>query len=297
MHFVRFVIGSLFLLAFAPGFPQVILNEVMFDPDGSDYTDEFVEILNLGETDSVDLTGWHFGDSSGDDQILDAGRGLILRPGQYGLILDPDYFGSSALYDYLIPEGTLILTVEGTTLGSGGLSNSTPETVMLLNAGGNVVAEYTYSVGNSPGHSDEKVDPAGSDDPGNWEDSSVLNGTPGFQNSVCVPVLPGGTTITVSPNPFSPDGDGFEDVTTISYLLPMKASRVTLRIYDVRGRRIRTLLGAWLSGCQGVVVWDGRDDAGRSARPGIYVVFIEGLDSVGGTVVSAKATVVLAERL
>jgi len=269
----------------------------MFDPDGSEHTDEFVEILNLSEADSVELTGWRLGDDSGDDGIVDAGEGLILLPGQYGVILDEDYFDNSTLYDYLIPERALVLTVDGTTIGSGGLSNSRAETVMLFNAAGEVVAQYTYSIGNSPGHSDEKVDPAGPDTPENWEDSSVLNGTPGFQNSVCASVHPPELKISVSPNPFSPDGDGFEDVTVISYFLPTKTSQVNLRIYDVRGRRIRTLLGAWLSGYQGSVTWDGRDDEGCTARIGIYVVCVEGLDSAAGIVVLAKTTVVLAGRM
>jgi len=294
---IRYILIAILFVNTTLSYGQVILNEVMFDPDGSEHMDEFVEILNLSETDSVDLTGWRVGDGSGEDGIVDAGEGVVLLPGQYGVVFDADYFGRSTLYDYLIPDEALVLTVDGSTLGSGGLSNSTAETVMLFDAAGFVVAQYTYSVGNLSGHSDEKVDPGGLDIPENWEDSAVLNGTPGFQNSVCASVYPPELEVSVSPNPFSPDGDGFEDLTVISYVLPTKDARVNLRIYDVRGRHIRTLLGAWLSGYQGSVTWDGRDDDGRMARIGIYVVFVEGLDSAGGTVVSAKTTVVLAGKL
>jgi len=37
---------------------NISLTEVMFDPIGSEYYDEFVEIYNLSSTDSVELSGW-----------------------------------------------------------------------------------------------------------------------------------------------------------------------------------------------------------------------------------------------
>ncbi|RKY74607.1 hypothetical protein DRQ00_11625, partial [candidate division KSB1 bacterium] len=77
----------------------VTLSEVMFDPAGSEATDEFIEIYNLSATDSVDLAGWRVGDSSGSDMLIDSGDGLVLAPGQFGLILDPDYFGNSTTYE------------------------------------------------------------------------------------------------------------------------------------------------------------------------------------------------------
>ncbi|MCK4821781.1 lamin tail domain-containing protein, partial [bacterium] len=54
-----FYLAVFILAATLPIFSQVIFNEVMFDPLGSEYSDEFVEIVNLSPADSVDLTGWH----------------------------------------------------------------------------------------------------------------------------------------------------------------------------------------------------------------------------------------------
>ena len=104
-------------------------------------------------------------------------------------------------------------------------------------------------------------------------------------------------TLTASPNPFSPDDDGFDDVVFIQYQLTIIPSSVHLRIYDVRGRRIRTLIGARGSGVDNVVVWDGRDDQGQAARIGIYIIYLEALDQKGGVVKSSKATLVLAGKL
>ncbi|HET9951586.1 MAG TPA: FlgD immunoglobulin-like domain containing protein [Candidatus Eisenbacteria bacterium] len=66
------------------------------------------------------------------------------------------------------------------------------------------------------------------------------------------------------PNPFISD-------TEISYSLPSAAS-VSVRVFDVRGRLVRTLQdGPSDAGVQRLR-WDGRDDMGRTASVGIYFV-------------------------
>jgi hypothetical protein len=294
---VRNIVMTFLIMVSQRCFGQIVLSEVMFDPDGSEQTDEFIEIWNSSNTDSYDLAGWQIGDGSGEDVLADAGKGMILSPGQYGLILDPDYFENSVLYDYLIPETALVLTIDGPTLGSGGLSNSQPETIILFDPDHSVVSRYVYSTGNSSGHSDEKLDLMGSDGAGNWMDSAVLNGTPGFRNSVSGCTCAETVSLTISPNPFSPDSDGIDDMATISYHFSMQPSHVTLRIFDVCGRCIRNLLGAALSGHDGWTTWDGRDRYGRLSGMGIYIVYIESLSGAQGTAVSARTTVVLAGSL
>ena len=65
------------------------------------------------------------------------------------------------------------------------------------------------------------------------------------------------------PNPFS-------GTTTVRFDLPV-ASRVEVTIFDLQGRRVRTLAsGDFAAGFQ-AVVWDQRGDAGDSMRPGIYL--------------------------
>jgi len=65
------------------------------------------------------------------------------------------------------------------------------------------------------------------------------------------------------PNPFNP-------VTRIACDLAA-ATRVTLAIYDVSGRLVRTLVaGADLPAGRHEAVWDGRDDRGSLAAAGIY---------------------------
>lgn len=161
----------------------VVLSEIMFDPVGSDSYDEYVEIVNLSEIEPVDLTGWRIGDGEELDQITHAGMGMVLRPGQIGLIVDSGYFEHSEAYEPL-PADAFLLTIENGAFGKGGWSNTTPEPVILLNGEGEEVARYVYSLSNPPGISDEKIRLQAGDDPTNWADSRVEGGTPGRRNSV-----------------------------------------------------------------------------------------------------------------
>jgi hypothetical protein len=65
------------------------------------------------------------------------------------------------------------------------------------------------------------------------------------------------------PNPFNPR-------TEIAFDLPV-ASRASLRVYDVAGRLVRTLLDAELPAGPGTATWDGRDDAGQAVPTGAYL--------------------------
>jgi flagellar hook assembly protein FlgD len=66
-----------------------------------------------------------------------------------------------------------------------------------------------------------------------------------------------------TPNPFNP-------TTVIRYDVPAAGGNVTLRIYDVAGRLIRTLVdGAQTSG-QKSVTWQATDDLGSRVGSGVY---------------------------
>ncbi len=167
-------------------FPQVRLSEIMFDPIGSEYYDEFIEIQNRSLRDTITLSGWRIGDEKSLDLIKDAGFGLQLAPGQFGLILDSGYFTHSTTYDSLIPPDALILTIADRSFGSGGLSNSVAEKVSLVNDQGDTVDAYRYTLDNLPGHSDERINIFQDSPENNWANSLGLNGTPGFKNSVAL---------------------------------------------------------------------------------------------------------------
>ncbi len=67
------------------------------------------------------------------------------------------------------------------------------------------------------------------------------------------------------PNPFNP-------TTTIRFDVGSPGDRdISLTVFDVLGRHVRTLVDASLSPGAYSYAWDGRDGAGRPAASGIYL--------------------------
>jgi len=84
-----------------------------------------------------------------------------------------------------------------------------------------------------------------------------------------------------APNPFNPR-------TTISFSLPT-AQDVTLRVLDVRGQVVRTLVRGPRPSGENQVTWDGRDDSGRPVGSGVYFYRMEaGAFQDGGKMLLVK---------
>lgn len=90
--------------------------------------------------------------------------------------------------------------------------------------------------------------------------------------------------VKVSPNPFTPNGDGINEVARFFFAVyQVSAPRaLSLHLYDMAGRHVREVgpvavirgeFGEQLEG----PVWDGRDEGGRKVPPGIYLyrLFLE----------------------
>jgi hypothetical protein len=173
----------------APSLPAIaplVISEIMFNPGGDENAREFVEIFNRSNA-PVSLEGFRIGDSSALDIVVPAeGGGWIIAAGEYAILFDPDYFSSDEPY-FLIPQGAPLFTVTDRAIGSRGLSNSTPETVYLVSAGGDTLSAVKYSIDCPPGHSWERVDPFGGDSPDNFRPSRETDGTPGRRNSLTPP--------------------------------------------------------------------------------------------------------------
>lgn len=102
--------------------------------------------------------------------------------------------------------------------------------------------------------------------------------------------------LIISPNPFSPDGDGRDDTASIQYLLPEPEGTLTLMIYDLKGRLVKTLLkNEKIEEESGWVKWDGRGDNNKILPLGMYIVLLKYKKS--GRVWTQKKTTVLAKKL
>ena len=87
--------------------------------------------------------------------------------------------------------------------------------------------------------------------------------------------------VSIDPEVFSPDNDGRDDILHISCHPGRPGWLATVAIYDSRGRKVASVAGNELISPAGSFSWDGRCDAGGTAAAGIYVIFIELLDTDG----------------
>jgi len=205
----------------------------MFNPAGDENTDEFIELFNDGST-SVDLYGWRVSDGIGTDSIVALEQGLLVHPGQYVLILDPDYFENGSIaYDGRVPPEALVVTINNATFGDRGLNNTTGEAVSLISRQGVTVSSCTYTTDNGQGISEEKILPASGDEAANWTNSLMDGGTPGARNSV----TPSSRNLAIVDMSYSPPDPTMGVSVTISMQVAnvgLESWRDSLWLYEQR---------------------------------------------------------------
>ncbi|MCB2210947.1 lamin tail domain-containing protein [bacterium] len=174
------------ILILAPSaFAQVILNEIMYNPEGDDYHTEYIELYNLGD-EPVFLYEWRISDSQDIDYLLPqpGSNQMTIAAGGYAVIIDPGYWEhDSTLYQDQIPADALLLTIDDSRFGFTGLTNRSSLAVELLNDDGEMVSRRTYRPDAENGISEERILPTGNEYDDNWA-FSAPGGTPGYLNSV-----------------------------------------------------------------------------------------------------------------
>ena len=296
----------------------LVLNELLFDPQADDFDDrpnqvEYVELRSLADY-ALTLSGLTLTDrptEEGTADTLRVGQRRGLAPGGFAVVaaapkgaLTPQSSQLAAAFPDapLDSDSVAFLPVQATTLG---LRND-GDRVRVHRRDTAVVADVTYSpdwhaagLADPKGTALERISPtAEARAADNWTSSTASSGgTPGAPNDVSLappddaPNAPG---LAIRPSPFSIEQDG---ATRIQYTLSARPSLIRVRIYDARGRRVRTLEEARLAGRSGELVWNGRDDAGNRVRIGPYVVLFEAVQAEGGTTTELKETVVVARPL
>ena len=98
------------------------------------------------------------------------------------------------------------------------------------------------------------------------------------QGSVSLPLPP--TTVVLSSEEFSPDGDGLNDMLSVS--LDAEASTAAIVLELRRGEVVvRTILDTVDGAGNYSMVWDGRDNDGRIVPNGYYALYLTTENSAG----------------
>lgn len=261
-----------FVTVIAPGelFSPVVINEFLANPT-PELGAEWVELKNVSDT-TIAVSEWWLGDALGVSSISVAP--LFLAPADY-IVITQDrsaflsfYADFTGVVEELSPWRSL---------------NNDFDQVRLFDQSQILADSMRYQGVYSDNVTRARVEAAFG--PGDWGRSRNPGGSPGAPNDALF--SPTGTTLTlsVSPDPFSPDGDGVDDLVNIE-VSGVTGGTMRLTIYDSQGGPVRTLFDG--EPFSGAVIWDGTSDSGARAQIGLYILYIE----VDGK--SAKSTVVVA---
>lgn len=282
----------------------LVINELMYEPfDGSC---EWVELYNRSSED-VDLRGWELSDgptpAGSVHRVLLSAQPCRVEPGDYVVIAGDSTIGSAPFHLAQVSDGVHLVVV-GNSSGLG-LAND-GDAVLVKDLSGSTIDSLAYSpTMHHPGLIDvrgrslERIRPAGAtNDRSNWSTATgPLGGSPGRHNTIVASGAPKAAALSVRPNPFSPDEDGHEDFCIISVELPFRAGLIRARVFDTRGRMVRTLANAEAVGVRAEIIWNGLNDHRGRVPVGPYIILIEASDASTGAHVVHKAVAVVATRL
>ncbi len=279
---------------------DIVINEVLSDPTvfGSD----FVEVYNRSDkvVDLKDLMIASRDAVTGEPEqtAIVSQDGRLFFPGEY-VVITEDSEAVKASY-YCPSPGSFSEVASMPSLAN------EAGTVVLFTKSLEIADEFSYVpsmhyalLNSTDGVSLERVNydrPSG--EAGNWHSAAQSAGfaTPGYRNSQYLAVTGKDDEISISPEIFSPDQDGYNDQLGISCNFSEPGTSVTIRIFDSNGRLIRNLVKNEVAGTAGLYTWDGITEEREKAPIGIYIIFVE-VFNLSGKVKEFKKTAVLGGRL
>ena len=275
---------------------DLIINEIMFNPltNGSDYVEIYNNSQKILDLQELFLADWDDDSIANYKSITNEQR--LVMPGEYVLITEDtnDIINDFTIYG----AGTFIETDIPTYPNDSG-------TVYLLSKDSLILDFFHYDedfhfelISDVDGKSLERISFAGPmNNPDNWRTAAeyVEWGTPGYENSQQFNPTPNGT-VSLDPEIFSPDNDGYQDILTINLDLQTNDNVVDVEIFDSHGRMVRLLKDNFFVGNQTTITWDGITDKGDKASIGTYVILVSIVDAEGNQT-KHKLVVVLAGNL
>ncbi|HEY8733276.1 MAG TPA: hypothetical protein VIL90_01840 [Puia sp.] len=277
---------------------DIIFNEILFNPPPYGY--DYIELYNRSSA-TIACSGLYLAgrDVTGNlkDPVPIVKEERSFFPGEYLLLTENPAW---VLHNYPMADPVRTIALSGMPSMPDDLGK-----IVLLNTAGDVIDELHYDHHwHSPLLADESgvaLERIHSDDPtslaSNWISASAPSGygTPGYKNSEYSADSAGTDLLSLDPNVFSPDMDGYQDFLYIRYHLPAAGFIGSISVYDIYGRMVRKLVNNILWGTAGSFRWDGLDDKQNLLPMGHYVMYIE-LFLPEGRVIKKKLVCVLARH-
>lgn len=271
----------------------LVINEIMFDPSAGN--SEFIEFYNTS-ADSLQIGGMNL--ILGENKNIPLSKIYYELPPLSFLVFAHD---SSILYNY-----SELGLEENNNLFNNSLSLSNEGTQLVIKDASNTTLDSVYfspnwhnkNLTSTKNRSIERLNPLlGSNDGKNWSSSVAREGaSPGKANSIFTETVTTQSKAVITPNPFSPDNDGFEDFATINFNLSGRLAQVRIKVFDSQGRLVRTILHNHPSGPANSIIFNGLDDNNRPLRIGIYILLVE-IVADSGESETLKLPLVIARKL
>jgi hypothetical protein len=242
----------------------LIVNEFMCDPAPGGA--EWVEVYNHG-SDTVNLNGWRarVGDEEADIILAP----LLIAPDGYALIKQPGEFNDSHFDDALCHVAEPY---------DWDMLSRNDDYIVIKDNTGKIVDSLHYQdewFGINKGVSVERLSadrPA--NESSNWKHSThASNATPGFANS-SINKSSGRFTFRIGNRIFVPGSKDSLARLNI-YIEGTYNGTLTLKIYDIKGRPVKTFYDRETGINTRYLIWDGRNRNGRLVGVGAYVVYCE----------------------
>ncbi|KAF0139517.1 MAG: hypothetical protein FD122_3186 [Stygiobacter sp.] len=240
---------------------SIVINEINYKCSPVFDTEDWIELYNPDDK-NVDLSKWILSDSKSNQHVFAAGI-TINAKGYLVFCRDTVKFKKQR------PNAKNIIGDFGFGL------SSNDERITLLDSFNKIIDEVSYSsrglwssLPNGKGSTLSLIDPQlDNSQASNWK-ASQLYGTPGYLNDVYTEVekdnaLPKEFGLYQNyPNPFNPE-------TTISFSIP-KSSHVTLKVFDVLGREVATLIDEYKQAGTYYEKFNVETRHGASLHSGVY---------------------------
>lgn len=270
---------------------DLMITEILSDPDQEG--DDFVELYNAGP-DYVDLFGLKMTNQQNDRSKLIQDH-IIVSPDTY-IALTGDVSALRAIYS--MSDDDLAYEVELPSLNNASGDFTIGPTSQPYDRMSYSEDMHRQILTDTEGISYEKVDLTQTTfDRGNWTScTDPLRATPGKKNSNSVTLPTDVMGFVAAYKTFSPNGDGDKDNFIIKYKLPSADYQLQASIYNSEGYKVRSLANNQLLNQEGLLQWDGRNDAGIVQNYGIYILSLEYF-ALDGTVDQQKVVAVLGGQL
>jgi hypothetical protein len=257
---------------------SLVINEIMYEPSVNSC--EWIELYNACAL-PISLLNTHIYVGERQPRDLPIDTEVIVAPHSFALIAAdslifnpyPSLPGQHGVI--VLNKSTLNLANDSATIVFASYDSTIVDSLHYLSSW------HTTQNPIHTGLSLERIDPAHSaTDPKNWQTSTdPLGATPLAKNSgkgIRDSATNVNTSMEFSPNPFSPDNDGFEDESTLTVTSGDELDYLMrVRLFDSRGAQIRTLADGASFKIKSEIPFDGKNDRGQTLSPGLYAALIE----------------------